>query len=265
MSFHFRERPKSRSGTANPPTENYVYVAYGTTDSQFVHAYALGATPAFVSTIYGTLYRQDIKVDAEASDHWQVTVPYAQNKQETGQYRLSFDTTGGTVNIKASLATIERFPRAGDTAIDYKGLIGVHGEDVDGADIVIPALKLTVNYKHPFGVITLPQIKNLARLTGKTNSGPFLTFDAREILFLGATGSEGTDTETEVTYQFACSENATGITIGEIMDIAKAGHDVAWVEWEPYPDGGKAARRPKCVHVERVYQEVDLASVLGFG
>jgi hypothetical protein len=43
----------------------------------------------------------------------------------------------------------------GDNAFNHKQLINVHGKDVDGVDIAITALKLSVQFKHPLGIITL--------------------------------------------------------------------------------------------------------------
>lgn len=265
MTVLFEERPDSREGTTSPPSEVRRYFCSGVSDSLSVRAIAIGATPSIIAATGGFLYRGDIRVSPEATDHWEVEIPYTPPEQNKppGSWRLSFDTTGGTFHIDTSLATVAKFP---NDATDFKQLINVEGATVHGTDIVIPALKITVNFKHPMGVISLPHIKNLARYTGRMNNAQFLTFAAKEVLFLGATGAEGSDTETEVAYQFAMSENVTGLSIGDIAGIAKAGHDIYWVAHENAVDGNdKPGRKPKAIYVEKVYQEVNLASVLGFG
>lgn len=263
--FSFEERPISRASSGKEPTITLNYVATGTQDEQYVHSYALAATPSIYPTIYGTLYRQDIQVEPGGFNVFYVTVPYGKHKHATGQFRLSFDTTGGTVTIKASKETKGKYAKPGQTAPKTNGAIGVNGDNVEGTEIVIPALKLTVHFRHPHGVITLPRIKALANITGTINSTPFLTFAPGEVLFLGCSGSEGTDAETEVTYQFACSANADNLTIGEIAGIAKRGWDHLWIKFSSETDAGSPVMQPQYVYVERVYEEIDLAMALGFG
>ena len=263
--FSFEERPISRASSGKEPTITLNYVATGTQDEQYVHSYALAATPSIYPTIYGTLYRQDIQVEPGGFNVFYVTVPYGKHKHATGQFRLSFDTTGGTVTIFSGKENKGRYAKAGETAPDYKNAIGVDGDEVRGCEITIPALKLTAHFRHPQAVITLARIKALANITGTINSKPFLTFAPGEVLFLGCSGSEGTDAETEVAYQFACSANADSLTIGEIANIAKRGWDHLWISFADEVDDGKPTKQPKYVYVERVYEEVDLALALGFG
>jgi hypothetical protein len=265
--FRFTEARESRRLTTTPPTQTNVWNVSGTNDQAYVRAYTLAATPSVVASLYGTLYRQDVAVDPIGYELWRVTVPYATRKQETGGFRLTFDTTGGTVHISASKETITKYAATG-SAPDYKQLIGVNGENVDGADIIIPALKITAHYRHPAAFITLSRIKYLSNITGMVNSAAFLTFAAGEVLFLGASGSEGTDAETEVQYQFAMSANATSIAVGA-MTIAKKGHELAWIKYKDNTDtaGGVVfpVKQPEFCYVERVYETVDLALALGFG
>lgn len=263
--FSFEERPISRASSGREPSITLNYVATGTQDEQYVHSYALAATPSIYSTIYGTLYRQDIQVEPGGFNVFYVTVPYGKHKHATGQFRLTFDTTGGTVHIKTSKETIKSYSTGSMFVPSHKQAIGVNGDNVEGTEIVIPALKLTAHFRHPQAVITLARIKALANITGTINSRPFLTFEPGEVLFLGCSGSEGTDGETEVAYQFACSANADNLTIGEIANIAKRGWDYLWISFKDDDDAGFPTKRPEFVYIERVYEEVDLAMALGFG
>lgn len=262
MTFRFHERPVSRSTTHAQPSYTANYMASGTNDAAFVKSFALAATPAVVSTVQGTLYRQDLQIESQGHELFYITVPYGPRKNETGQFRLTFDTTGGTVHITASKETVGKFP---SDAANHKQLIGVHGDNVDGTDIVIPALRISVVFRHPLGMITIPQIKNLAGYTGCVNSDTFLTFAPGEVLFLGASGSEGSDAETEVTYQFACSQNVSGLSIGDVASVVKKGHEVAWIAYKDDTDDGKPVKRPQAVYVERVYDTIAMSTSLGFG
>lgn len=262
MAFRFYERAKSRKSSSKPPSVQYKYVATGETSAATVKAYAMAATASVIVAFEGFLYRGNVSVEQAGYDTYYVDVEYGERKLESGSYTIDFDTTGGTVHISASKQTIASY---GTSPPSHKQLIGVNGENVDGCDIVIPALKLNVKFKHPQAVITLAQIKALAGWTGMVNSTSFLTFAAGEVLFLGATGSEGTDTETEVAYQFACSQNATGLTIGDIASVAKKGHEYLWIAYKDAVDSSKPVKQPEYVYIERVYDTVDLAAALGFG
>jgi hypothetical protein len=224
MAFRFEEHPDSRSSTTKPPIITYVYKASGEPSVSTVHAFAIAATANVVSTVTGILYRQDVQIDPEGHALYRVTVPYAEKKKETGNYRLTFDRTGGTQDIDVSLQTVAKYKAAGAAdPPDLGGAIGYNKGQIIGTQIVIPALKLTAHFRHPHGIISADQIKNIARATGKVNSDVFLGYNPGEILFLGTTGSEGTDSETEIAYHFAASENLQNETIGGITVEAKAG------------------------------------------
>ena len=151
-----------------------------------------------------------------------------------------------------------------------RGAIGVDDKgQVKGADIIIPALKLNVTYRHPLGVVSIPYAKFLAGITGTVNSDDFLTFAPGEVLFLGARGADGSLAEASVTYQFAMSKNITGQSIGDITDVAKKGWEVVWISYKDDTDTvgstAKPVRVPQYAYVERVYDTTAMAISLGFG
>jgi hypothetical protein len=263
MAFSIRERPNSRDSTNSPPAVTLRYVAQGEHSSGIVNAYALGATPAIVVHRNAILYRQDVQLEPAGYDVYYITVPYAQKKKENGSFHLSFDTSGGTLNLKASKQTVASYPEG---APDHGGAIGVKSnKEVEGADVVIPALKLSVKFSHPAGIVTIPRIKQLARWTGNVNSDTFLTFSPGEVLLLGAKGSEGSEAETEVSYDFACSENLQNKVIGGITVAEKQGWDLYWVAFKNDVDGSRPVTKPEYIYVERVYDRIPMAASLGFG
>jgi hypothetical protein len=273
MAFSFYERPSSRDSTDSPPAVTLRYCAQGEHNDAIVKSYARLATPLVVVHNGAFLYRQDISCEPAGFDVYYLTAPYAPKKREHGSFRLTFDTTGGTLNVKCSRSTVASYKQPGDTGDipNHQGAIGVKskgkGLDVEGAEIVVPALKITVHFKHPMGVITIPQIKQLARWTGNVNSDTFLTFAPGEVLFLGCKGSEGSDAETEVGYDFACSENLQNKLIGGITVAEKQGWDVYWVQFKQDvdPDADKPISPPEYIYVERVYDRIAMAASLGFG
>lgn len=261
MTFTFEERPNSPTISGNTYTSRWR--STGSISATYVRSYAVGATPQVVAIpSLGTLYRQDIQIEPGGNDLYYITTPYGPNPSE-GELKIDFDTTGGTVSVKNSKETKGSY--GSGTVPDLNTLIGVEGDQVHGTEVVIPALKLSVTVSHPLGIITLPQIKAIAEITGTINSSTFLSFAAGEVLFLGATGSDGTNTPVSITYQFAMSKNASGLTIGAITDIAKRGWDYAWISYKDDVVSSHLVKLPEFVYVERVYEETDLAAVLGFG
>lgn len=259
--------PDGISSTGEPPTETHRLKIDGTADKNTAISYAIANTPALRSTLYGTLYREDVRVTRSAYNQWMVEVPYGVRKNATGEWTWDFDTTGGTVHITQAKAELRRYPTA--TAPNQLGAIAVDGDEVKGVEIVVPAMKINVQFKHPLGVVTLAKAKFLSNITGRTNSDTFLSFAPGEVLFLGARGSDGSEAEASVSYQFAMAANVTGQTIGSVAGVAKRAWEVAWIRYQDTVTSGggtnQPTRVPKYVYVDRVYDEIAMASALGFG
>ena len=264
MSVQVKERPNSRQRSDKPWKAMREYVVHGTGDEGYAHALVRDFSPTILTAPDAILYRHSYQVQEVGHLLWNVSVSYTEKDKENGSYTFSFDATAGTVRARTSKQTVARYP---EDAADHKGLINVDKDGkVEGADIVIPALKLVVEFQHPKGFITIPQTKLLARTVGKSNSTEFLTFAPGEVLLVGVTGSVGSESPAALQYSLACSENATGLNIGDISGIAKDGHDLIWCTYEDYTtDDGKAATRPLAAYVERLYDRVNLAAILGFG
>jgi hypothetical protein len=196
-----------------------------------------------------------------------VSVPYGTRQNATGEWTWDFDTTGGTVHITHAKQELRRYPTA--TAPDQQGAIAVDADEVKGIDIVIPTMRMGVTFRHPLGIMTIARAKFLRSITGTTNSTPMLGHAPGEVLFLGARGGDGSNSEANVGYSFAMSENASGLSFGEVASVVKRGHEVAWIRYKDSTAtvGGvnRPVRVPQFVYVDRVYDEIDLATALGFG
>lgn len=264
MTVRIFERAKSGASSTASKSQTREYCITGLRNYGSAEALAIQGTPTTITTAAGLLYREDVSIEQAGYDIYYATVKYGENKQELGSIQVDFDTTGGTVHISTSKETVASYASAGN-APDNKQLIGYDGEDVAGVDIVIPALRLNLRYKHPAGFLSIPQVRLLAYYTGTVNSTSFLGFPAGEVLFLGASGSGGTDAEAEVQYSFAVSQNANGLTIGDLTGIAKKGHEYLWIRYKESTSEDKAVAQPEFAYVERVYDTADLAGILGFG
>ena len=106
----------------------------------------------------------------------------------------------------------------------------------------------------------------LFRLTGKVNDGVFRGFQAGEVLFQGASGSQRGEEDWEISFKFAASQNAVGIQIGELWPINKKGWEYLWVRYADDEDeeANAIVKKPIAVYVERVYDSADFSD-LGIG
>lgn len=245
----------------------YHFGAVGSQSVTYVTAVARLSTYPVLASPIGILYRQPVRVNSTGFESFDVDVEYQPRKNEAGEFDWDFDTTGGTIQLFASKETRAKYPTA--SAPSYDQAIDVQGDEVKGVPVVIPAMKINVSYRHPPGTITLAYAKHLRNLTGLVNSAPFLTFAAGEVLFLGASGRDGSANEASVQYQFGVSENASNITVGAVTIAAKLGWDAVWIKFkddEKTVSGDTyGVKIPQFAYVERVYDTVNLASELGFG
>lgn len=266
MAIYIHEVPESREEALNPPTALTHWVIEGEFDDKLAMDLARVTAPTTYTHSLGTLYRRDIRLVEKGFRVYNFEVLY--DEKELYTKRIEVDTLGGTVHIKAGIHQAV-FPAGKPT---HNGLIGVKGDDVEGADIVIPACRVIVHYQHPLGYLDDARVKLLTDITGWVDNAGFYTWAPYETLFLGFQGSQTTtvtsvqvDQTEEVSYHFAMSKNLTGLQIGTISGIDKKGWDVAWVKWQAAVEGGKGSNEAEYVNVVRTYPETSLKAVLGFG
>lgn len=272
--FTFKEVPNSRSSTEWPPSYTFRYRALGEFSDLNVRQSARFLTaPVVINDDGQQLNRSDIQLDSQGWCNYLVTIVYSKKNNEVGgSAQFYFDTTGGTLRIKAGKEHISTTWASGEPVTPdnpHKGAINVKNDgDVEGADIIIPVLKLSYTFRHPHGSVDEAFARLLARSTARFNSDTFRGFQAGELLFLGASGSQGTQSDSEVQYHFIASENADDLTIGAIASIAKKGHELLWIQFKPTVEtsgGGKsAATVPQAVHIERVYDPIAFADTFGW-
>ena len=144
-----------------------------------------------------------------------------------------------------------------------------------GVDIVSRGLTWTENYDVPGSYITWSYVKSVAALTGTVNRAAFRQFDAGEVLFLGATGSQDWDSENgdgpvRLQFKFEARPNAgsgktlPALHVGAIAGIEKGGHEYLWVRYAKTVKEGRILPSAEEVFVSRVYRKGDF-SLLGIG
>lgn len=271
MSIQHVELSGSRSGTDatdRSSTAELSWSVWGSTDHDDCRDHL--STNSVVPATFDGLIFKSLSWEHLGGGSWMFTASYAHpdvaDKSETldvGDYTWGFDTGGETVHRSVSQGTTA-YAKAGETAPNFKGAINVvqdQGErKVEGVDIGLSALKLWVRKRVARASITLDYVRTVKNLTYKVNDDTFLGFAAGELLFIGATGQEGTNTDPEVTYNFIASENAASMTIGDISSIVKPGHDYLWTFFEDIEDAtaGMTVKQPKAVYVEVVYDSGDM-------
>lgn len=182
---------------------------------------------------------------------------------DTGEWRISFDTAGGTV--KQTLAYAERkYP---STAPDQRGAVNVQDGKVQGLDVPIGTLKFTIHYRMPKATITLAYVRTLAFLVGRTNAASFYGFDALEVMFLGAQGQQGSRTDPVIDYSFLAGEHLTNFQVGGITVALKRAHEHLWASFEDTVEGGDEPAlipTPRAIYIDEVARSANF-SLLGIG
>lgn len=283
MTITIREQPDSRSGQGSlgwTSKHSRHWWVKGSTDiaAVFTALVADATCPATVVCPVNaiTLYRSDARYRPLSADgqKWDITMEWEDPQEldnksqlDVGDYKFSVSTTGGTARITSSLATVSSYAPPAKTAPNFKQAIGVTKEgDVQGVDIVVPACKFSITYRQPKATITDAYVRTVELLTGTVNNASFYSRAAGEVLFMGGNGSQGINSDPTWSYEFVRLPNLTGQTIGDILSVAKKGHEYLWVLFEERLDGtaNHVTKIPKAVYVERVYQSTSFAS-LGIG
>lgn len=221
---------------------------------------------------YNGLLRQNYSFrQTGGPDIWEVLVQYSTREQfAVGESTYQFDTSGETVRIVKSLATISRHSLVdGTDPPDYKGLINVTPDGVEGVDVVVPSFSFGETHFIDPDLVTVKYKKALARLTGCVNDAPFLGFEKGELLFRGASGSKrGTD-RWEITFRFSGVFNEKGLKLidtGSESDptVDKEGWQYLWFQTEEVKDDDAniLVKRPRYAFLEQVRPYGDFRKLL---
>lgn len=286
MTIKWDELPDARRSSAIPPSYQTAYLLAGIFDSEHARLQASLLLPPYVVVHGNVLTLNQIECQEIGFKLYHVHVSYSASESlvpgQAGFVGFNFSTTGGSFHITHSKSTVAMYTTSGTAAPDNNQAINVKhkkGEDdIEGTDLVIPALKLTYTFRHPKAVVNEVFSVRLARATSCVNSEPFRGFQAGEVLFLGADGSSGTNAESEVKYQFAAEQNLSGLIFnaidgdnpsGQIAGVAKDGHDFLWIRWVDATTGasgtGNKTTKPKQIYIERLYQRINFAATFGWG
>jgi hypothetical protein len=256
--------------------ETWEYVFKGSADRKAIRDEALAQTPYSRTATdgYHTLIRKGIHLSAKYVDendpdrsYWGVEIEYGPWPQgqsdETGKTEYSFDTTGETFRATQSRKTVAAYSATSNGPPNFGGALNVTRNsdgtnDVEGVEIYVPSFSWSVRKYVDDDAITGDYKRTLASLTGTVNSAPYAGLDTGEVLFMGARGSQRSQDDWEIDYEFSTSPNRRDFYVGNINVPFKYGWDYMWVRYAADENGGELVEVPRHVYIERLYPFRDL-------
>jgi hypothetical protein len=264
------ERVLSRKLTSGDKAkDDLLYVIQGRGDLSLMDDFAAyGAVINYTPLVYvGLIFDHVDAIEAQGGGIWYATAKYVNPniKQQTGKELVSFDTAGKQQKVSTGISTPTVYAAGGTVSTKPTG-INATADRVEGVEVTVPEFKLNLTYYVPNDSVTTSYIGMLYSLTGTVCNAEFFGMDEGECLFLGAKGSRRGRGDWELTFDFAGSPNATGLTVGPISGIDKKGWQYLWVRYQKAVDSTNSVlvETPLLVFIETVYTETDLSG-LGIG
>jgi hypothetical protein len=278
------------SGTLGFGAESYSmkYVVQGTSDRSLAIAALFNATYPAIVGVSSTLYRQPFDIDDQKGGVWHATIAYKppdsddddndDDRAAPGAFKLSWDTGGGTTKITESKEMVA----SGGVGLPFAlNTIGWDGKKVNGCEIHVPQLTITVDVFYSPSFITNAAVTGWARATGKTNVDSWLGFDPGECLLLGCTGEQtfsminGRATKpAPVSFKIGCSENIPSpFTIKGSPDLVAQTGKKGWEHLDVFYTEKTFGTAPnqlttavaESFRIHRVYEKVSFRSIMGIG
>lgn len=204
---------------------------------------------------YDGLGRESISRVRMGNEEWEFTLSYSEKVPDVGSFTVSIDTSGGQV-VQTSAYDQTAYAASGQTAVDYGNSIDVQDNKPQGVQRIIPALKISIRAKIATAYVQSPMAYSrlIANATGTTNDTAWEGFAVGELLFIGANG-EVVSEEPMLTFDFLASQNATGVSIGDVTGIAKEGHQFIWFDFIDSEDSGtnRLTTKPRAAYVGQIY------------
>lgn len=227
----YRELPRYEIGVSfNDPTSRKEWLFDGSFNKDSILAVAGANIP--VLDICGGVSRFFERYDCkeQGGGAWIITAQY---RSKPAYWELSIRMTGSTTKMMQSYRTVRgydcTFQVANENPVNWKSYgvvrdfgraIGVNGDKIEGCDVIIPTLDLSVNYKFTLSSLSASYLQTLFYLQGKANDDNFtfawkgqsITFARGDLRFLGSSMKQTSDDQADITFNFAASKGAAGGT-----------------------------------------------------
>ena len=173
-----------------------------------------------------TLYVNSVQIHENFyARNYDINVTFGKEDRQTGSYTVTYDGSGGMVNVTAGTVISVHGDDAPDNIDDASNLIGVDGDNVRGIDIPVEALEITVQFRHPKAFLNRAYAKRVRALTGYPNNDEFLGYAPGEVRLRAPAFTES-ESESTASYVFEVSENRTDFEVSGITIDEKKGFDV---------------------------------------
>lgn len=162
----------------------------------------------------------------------------------------------------------------GNGVPNFRGAIGVNGNEVEGTEIEVGAVEFSITKRWKLAVVPASYFVTLSEFTSRSPvndddysiywMGQTLTFPEGSLRFRGASIKQNSDAEVEITYQFAYSRGilaADGYHVGNSALITKEGHEYAWIMFRRAEDQSQTIARPQALIVEKVYPKLPFGTL----
>ncbi len=243
------------------PSATLEYFISGTDDEAEADA-ALKASLATYRGLWANSYRLiPHAYDADGFRIFQAVVTYGPipggltsgDEGDAPSFTAEFSTESTT--IQQGLAVVNTYTPSGITAVNFNGAINVTSDGVQGVEIQIPVQQFSLTISILTSNFTTGYQASVARLCGSVNNHTWRGFAVKEVLFLGMSATGVFGERTTLTYRFAVSPNVTGLSIGGITGIEKAGWDYLWCFYRDETDdtAKMLIKKPAQVTVNQVY------------
>lgn len=292
-SFNSREVSDDNKGGR---TITYRALITGASDADAAEDLALSEMPNVISSGGATLLRQGYEITHEGAGVYRVEAEYGEDDQpeqggeqqgdEGGQSEppsgqgdddplgpeWSFVIAESTVHITQALSTRKvyaRPPIAEGDVPDYKNLIGLTTERIEGCDIIAPKETRSVTVR--VAGMSNAYLKKVRKLFGHTNSQPMMGCEIDEVLYTGFSASYRAKEMWSLTHNFAIAENLVWdandaemvkrLTIGDIqLTGGKKAWDYLWIAYEEYPTPilGTLVHKPRYCIIQQVHPSGNL-------
>lgn len=270
MTISYYETYKSQSGSNSRNSKDSFDRQFIATASFAETLFQVEATvraglPDTVGTMVLTSVDASEMAESGTTRYWSVRARYrdpdhpdAREEKETGDYEVSFDTTGGTATRTHAISQVYYDDDSGIHKESKSLAIGWNGTEAKGTEVTIPTLQFQETHYIPDATVSNADwVKGVARATGKTNSEEFRGFDPGELLFLGASGSKRGKGDWPVTFYATASETAIGLMKGDIKVGVKKGQDHLWIEDIEELENNRLAPVPNRVYVAVIAESID--------